>query len=89
MSTRLERFKKAGLMGCLNGVQTEAMEWISVEEQLPKPHQNVLLISMFGSYYIGNNNEEEIEEIPEWEDSNGRWLFFITHWMPLPNAPKK
>ncbi len=65
-------------------------EWISVEDELPKMGEMVLIADgeevypyTAGREFIGAN----------WEWNNGyeegiveKWL--VTHWMPLPDSPK-
>lgn len=62
-------------------------EWISVDERLPNTNENVLVyvkgFPCFVYTYMGGN---------EWEDDYGYWHRTedanVTHWMPLPEAPK-
>jgi len=63
--------------------------WISVEDRLPKTTQKVLVYSAarltdFGMYYIcpeyGNGLFVDIDD----ED----YPVKVTHWQPLPEAPK-
>ena len=62
-------------------------EWISVEERFPEGSTRVLAYSKkyneVGVYYYGGADE--------WWDNDG-WAsakyYEITHWMPLPEAPK-
>jgi hypothetical protein len=61
------------------------INWISIEEELPHDMQDVLLFDRKGEEYIGY-----------YYASNGRFIRYIdglniedvTHWMPLPSAPK-
>lgn len=61
-------------------------EWISVEERLPEENGYYLVYTKYG--YI------EVERYKTWDDDDldgGYWWEFeglVTHWMPLPNAPK-
>ncbi len=63
------------------------MEWISVKDRIPKKDTPVLCFD--GTY---------IDVMEYWYDENGKSHFFnppfppnegITHWMPLPEAPKE
>ena len=60
----------------------EHPHWISVEDELPKENDWIIVSTFFNSvacpayYYEG----EDVEELR----SQG-----ITHWMPLPQMPKK
>ena len=74
------------------------MEWISVEERLPKLDEQCLVIwAKFGKKYkelfIGYIDSETnkwdiitLEGLIEDADNNPDY-FFITHWMPLPAPP--
>ena len=67
---------------------TPQNEWVSVEERLPEGHVQVLMwsakgnIAEAGSYY--NKNFWVYSEI-----GDGYIADDITHWMPLPEPPKK
>lgn len=60
-----------------NGVTVQ--KWISVEERLPKPTYCVLV--------YGDEGEMEIDAL----GYDGEWMGYVdvTHWMPLPEPPKK
>lgn len=60
-------------------------EWISVGERLPEPHTLVLCIwtDILGSHYgFARYQREDV-----WYVSN-EGMPNVTHWMPLPDAPK-
>ena len=69
-----------------NGVIATPCEWISVEERLPEENGYYLIYTKYG--YI------EVERYKTWDDDDldgGYWWEFegcVTHWMPLPEAPK-
>ena len=58
-------------------------EWISVEDRLPEREgyyltstiKGVIMIGAFFSYYASTYNPQ--------------FKYDVTHWMPLPEAPKK
>ena len=61
-------------------------EWISVEERLPEKFETVLVFCDTGA--------RKFQCVSEMIEPNGkRWSavcgFRVTHWMPLPEAPKK
>ena len=94
--SRLERFKKAELMGCFNGTGVAStnykehlygMEWISVKDQLPSKGDEVL--TFYEDYF-------NVASILYFDDENrphfisGSYVFdHVTHWMPLPEPPKE
>lgn len=102
MSKRLERFKEAGLLGCLNNSKEENMEWVSVKNRHPESYIFVLVCEK-------RLHEPSPISIARWEDD--KWhglgedehetnafymdLFWdiswknISHWMPLPYPPKE
>ncbi len=60
------------------------MEWINVEDMLPKQ----------GGLYLGAINDEEVDlffyfEKNEWQYYHGLETTQVTHWMPLPEPPKE
>lgn len=69
------------------------VEWISIEDRLPPPDHEVPSISdtvlvsdenreVLTSFYSYGDKEWRIEFSPYSESLN------VTHWMPLPEAPK-
>lgn len=59
----------------------EERQWIPVEDRLPEPKENAICINRHGDMMIGTYTE--------WG-----WMFPCyfespTHWMPLPELPKK
>ena len=73
----------------LNGIDyaEHHPRWISVEDELPPLNQDVLVV-------FGTNQDDAIgmDRIIQNIENNGYedWELFtgITHWMPLPQAPK-
>lgn len=59
-------------------------EWISVEERLPEQCVPVLVYKNSNSEAYGDMETAYFEK-GRWRGSCGE---FITHWMPLPKAPK-
>lgn len=72
------------------------MEWISVNERLPKDEKPVLAYYGFyrdydkedlGARFIGTLTYFAYDPVPHWQhESTG---IFVTHWMPLPEPPKE
>lgn len=64
------------------------MNWISVEEQLPKEGQHVLIYGFRGYEvdYIIFVDEERNKYI--WAKVLDHERDFITHWMELPKPPE-
>ena len=58
--------------------------WISVDERLPEQCVPVLVYKNSNSEAYGNMETAYFEK-GRWRGSCGE---FITHWMPLPKAPK-
>ena len=63
---------------------TPPNEWVSVEERLPPPKQNVLAYSLSGG-------------VAEADYADGVWMQYrwsavmddVTHWRPLPAPPER
>jgi hypothetical protein len=61
--------------------------WISVEDELPKIGKDVLVLREDGEMQVAHQYNEEIAR---WWSVDGFPLKNnITHWMPLPQPPKK
>ena len=59
------------------------IEWISVEDRLPKEGARVLVwLKGDGSNYTSIDTDRL--SLKKWV----RWGRLVTHWMPLPEAPK-
>ena len=63
-------------------------EWISVKDRLPTEKETVLIIDREGIFAAYFNIEEGYKQ---WQCSKmytePRGLYFVTHWMPLPESP--
>lgn len=60
------------------------MEWISVNDRLPEPGEDVLVCNHWG----------DIDTDMVWINPDGKTEFYfdktnVTHWMPLPEPPKE
>ena len=68
-----------------NGVTVQ--EWISVDDRLPEPWEQVLIYSRHdfceSAFYIGVPGEWCSTWNHEMLDADS-----VTHWMPMPNPPK-
>ena len=64
-------------------------EWISVDERLPEEAGEYLIISKLGVVYLAPYSSRYRAFNATNDDDGDRWrLNDITHWMPLPEAPK-
>lgn len=66
-------------------------EWISVDERLPNPDKTVLVCKTFiDKPYIDIGYVKDAETCCCASDEFiiKPWLHKLTHWMPLPEAPK-
>lgn len=62
-------------------------QWISVEDEMSKIGKDVLVLRDDGEMQVAHQYNEEIAR---WWSVDGFPLRNnITHWMPLPQAPKK
>ena len=70
--------------GCYS-IKPIAPRWISVKERLPK-HGSIVFC--YTKYFY---------EVLQWDDDAEQWVgqysvnakHYVTHWMPLPEAPKE
>lgn len=65
-------------------------EWISIKDELPSPHERVLLLRTTGriqrmivGFYSNDNFWYDIDDL--WDKP----LMNITHWQPLPELPNQ
>lgn len=68
------------------------MEWISVNDRLPKKHyQRILVYSYTGNIHVVNYFEDSGNSGTLWECDDGfeGEDISFTHWMPLPQPPIK
>lgn len=64
-----------------NGVTVQ--RWIPVTERLPNPYENVIGWTKYRERGVVSHNGKRFV----WEDDEGDYAH-VTHWMPLPDAPK-
>jgi Protein of unknown function (DUF551) len=91
----IDRFKKAGLMGCFDGsgVTSEnykeilyGPEWISVKDRLPE-EGTLVLIHRTGEPLSVDYTVDIPSEGPIWACLLQDEMYKVTHWMPLPEPP--
>lgn len=63
-------------------------EWISVDERLPEESCEVLTVDRTGVMYLAPYSDRYKAFNATDEDDGDRWKLTVTHWMPLPEAPK-
>ncbi len=66
------------------------MDWISVEDRLPEVGQRVLVYGISSQQpeiHVGEFTGHSWFYFPE--DASWSSLVDVTHWMPLPEAPKQ
>ena len=61
-------------------------EWIKVEDSLPKDNQKVIVWIDRYNYYPDYMDVSHRQD-GAWTKHDGAWQR-ISHWMPLPDAPK-
>lgn len=73
------------------------MEWISVEDRLPKKWDGGVLVHFENGSIETVHIEDYFKDITNGFDSSGNQLYTkwykhsnpkVTHWMPLPDPPK-
>ena len=67
-------------------------KWIKCSELLPKEGQHVIgyaLSANSNHWYVGMiRYSQHTIKCPFWDDSTNSHPRKVTHWMPLPDAPK-
>lgn len=72
-----------------NGVTVrEHGRWISVKDRLPESDKYVLVITAGGLFKTARCNFYKNGTAVCWATNDGLGEKAITHWMPLPEAPK-
>lgn len=67
---------------------TEKSQWIPVTERLPKGeciafgYQGEMIMGYLGSEAMGG-------ETLYYAENEGEYLYYVTHWRPLPEPPKE
>lgn len=92
-----EAVKKAYLAGYNTGYEAAAPKWISVEERLPENSNLVMVRGPYVPVTVGQLMQEGCwwRFLDEGDLEGGIDVVgandspFITHWMPLPDAPKE
>lgn len=59
-------------------------DWIPVEERLPKPEENPVLVHDYSGVSVAWHSRAM-----GWVYKTGLACVDVTHWMPLPEAPKE
>lgn len=77
-----------GVAETLYNIGYRRQEWISVDERLPEVDTNVLVITTSGSFKVARCNIYHNKMLVLWATNDGWGETAITHWMPLPEAPK-
>lgn len=79
---------------------SEGSQWIPVTERWPDrsipvlmrltPHRNPIDGGSWGTTQVGYRSFDEFEETEDWVIATplGVTVVTVTHWMPLPEAPK-
>lgn len=76
----------------LSALSETATAWISVRDRMPKPNRWVLVYNGkwrgVGKYVVGSHLQPD----EQWQSETTEFIELIgpkvTHWMPLPEAPK-
>lgn len=75
--------------------QSDAVEWISVEDRLPSDREYVIVNCEYGVtgakfvYYEEYNHKSWYINISVTPEETYRQAYKVTHWMPLPTPPNK
>ena len=84
--------QKAYDEGYEDGKRDAVTPWHRVEEELPKPHKNVLCMGRKGGCFVGwsidNADRVKAKGYGRAYVHGGKARSFI-HWMPLPEPPKE
>lgn len=59
--------------------------WISVKDRLPDTGLDVIICTKWGDMHLGWYNPE----LQVWLDIDGTTIKHATHWLELPDPPRK
>ena len=72
----------------LHGVEfAEDNQWISVEDDLPYNHRELIPNNYTTKYVLAlDNGYSNVKYMSKLSDGNWHWLYAanVTHWMPIP-----
>ena len=77
-----------GVFANLEAADYRKQEWIGVEERLPKNQLARVLVSLKADDFTANIGFNKIDTDRYIDGKWVRWSKRVTHWMPLPEAPK-
>ncbi len=64
-----------------------ASGWVSVQDRLPEPDEQVLFLTGSGETIAGYS---VLEDGDWWQARHSSWgTSAVTHWQPLPSVPKE
>lgn len=66
--------------------------WYDIKTSKPEFNKRLLICDGSNQIFVGLLREIRIDANSTncyWEDMNGKSLFDITHWMPLPDNPSR
>lgn len=77
---RLAAYEDTGL----TPEEVQKMRWISVEERLPEPTENPVLVHDYSGVSVAWHSR-----VMGWVYKTGLACVDVIHWMPLPQPPKE
>lgn len=77
---RLAAYEDTGL----TPEEVQKMQWIPVEERLPEPTENPVLVHDYSGVSVAWHSQAM-----GWVYKTGFACVDVTHWMPLPQPPKE
>ena len=78
--TKLSQYEDTGL----TPEEVQKMRWIPVEERLPEPTENPVLVHDYSGVSVAWHSKAM-----GWVYKTGFACVDVTHWMPLPQPPKE
>lgn len=77
-----------GTAAALYGIGYRKQEWISVEDDTPKDGEKRVQVFLRDDDFTKPIGENKIDTDRYIDGKWVRWGKHVTHWMPLPEAPK-